>query len=267
MTARPGRVRRRVGWGAVGLCLALLSVGGCDRQPPSATDAERRAYALDAELEDARDAIHRGDIDAALAAVERARAVDPESYRPLVVRGRVLMREGQPAKARAAYESAARLADQAAAVAVERSAMGPTDEGEDDDPEAALERRRRAIKDAADARLAAGTARLMSVFAEASERGPAAELSEEGLIEAKGAYERAAETADLLGDEGGRRSTDARLHVALITALQGERDSATTQIDMLEVGHGYDADLAAFWRSVIRDGTLRARLTQDEPAP
>ncbi|MEM9253148.1 MAG: hypothetical protein AAGB29_12435 [Planctomycetota bacterium] len=263
MTRRSARAWGVAAWGAI-VVLSIGGVVGCDRQPPSATDDERRAYALDAELEDARDALHRGNVDGALSAVERARAIDPASHRPLVFRGRVLMREGRLAESRASYESAARLADQSAAEAIARSSL---DAAGDEDREAALERREEAIKDAADAQLAAGTARLMSVFAEAQEEGPAAELSDDGLAAADASFGQAVETADLLGEDAGDRGRTARLHRALINALRGNRDAAITQIDMLEVGHEYDPDLAAFWRQAIRDGTLRAQLTQDEPAP
>jgi len=252
------------------LLLALLAALplGCERQRPSASDDERRADAVDAELNDARDALNQGNTDAALEAVDRARAVDPESHRPLLVRGRILMLADRFAESRAAYQSAARLADQSAANAIARSASPPTADEDDNDPDAAFEHRQHAIQDAADAHLAAGNARLMAAFVHAEADGPAAPLPPDALDDADDAFNQAVATADMLHpDFAGDRGQSARLHLALINALRGNKQAALTQIDMLEVGHRYDPDLADFWRQVINDGTLRARLTQADTAP
>jgi tetratricopeptide (TPR) repeat protein len=249
---------------AIGLVGIAATGCGDDRTRPSADDAERRAHAVDAELADARAALHRDQPDAALAAVERARAVDPNSYRPLMVRGRVLMLADRFAESRAAYQSAARLASNAAQTAAEAADPPDADPG----PDAVADRRRARLRDAADAHLAAGKAHLMAAFAQAEERGPAAQLDDATLQDANDAFIQAVDLSNRLTDEhDGDRGLTARLHLALLSALRGNREAALTKIDMLEVGHAYDPDLAAFWRSVIQDGTLRARLTRDDDAP
>ncbi|MEO0586604.1 MAG: hypothetical protein AAF078_03100 [Planctomycetota bacterium] len=251
------------------LVAATALLPGCKRRTPGLTPEEQTAAALDRALEAARDAIHAGDTDAALEATEAARQIDPDSHRPLTVRARVLMDAGRLAESRAAYQSAARLAEAEADRRIESIVDIATQAAASAHPDAqadadfAIDRTTRA---AGDAMLAAGSARLMAAFAEARQRGPVAELDAEALDEADATFARAADVADRLGleDDGGRGTT-ARLHRALINALRGNRDAAITQIEMLEVGRDYDAELAAFWKQVIRDGTLRARLVSDRP--
>jgi tetratricopeptide (TPR) repeat protein len=91
-------------WLLITLCASAQTA-----TPPQATPSNPAGVRLQSYLNEAAEALHKGDLTSAADALRRALAVDPHSLAALNNMGIVLAREGKPAEAIPLYQEALRL--------------------------------------------------------------------------------------------------------------------------------------------------------------
>lgn len=70
--------------------------------------------------------IRQGDLDGAIAPLEKLRALDPQDFRPLLVKATIFQKQGKTAEAKALFEQAAALAPPEAQAQIKQSATQPS---------------------------------------------------------------------------------------------------------------------------------------------